>query len=269
MKTIPRESASKPVSELLLLTGFAVALAVALPLLGVVAFATRGVLVAAAVVLVLGGALLYAVSPAFRGWFNAEAEGEVIFGGLRLATDVALSPAHSWARWEGDVAHVGADDLMQTVFGPVAAVDLPPAGQRVRRGEPLFTLRRGSRRLPVPSPVSGSVVGFNPSLPWQPVRVNESPFGSGWVVRMKAGSPRLQQRSLLRGGAAREWFRGEVERLRTALLGAGEPAMSLPDGGVLVEDLHRQIDEAAWEGLVKTFFTDETAAEAEGLAPEA
>lgn len=258
MKPIP-----KRLSEPIALAGLVVALVVALPLLGVLAFATRGVLVAVAAVLVVVGVVLYAVSPAFRGWFNAQTEGELSVGGFRLATDVALHPAHSWARLEGGVAQIGADDLMQTVFGPVGAVDLPSAGRRVRRGEPLFTLRRGGRSLAVPSPVSGTVLGLNPALPLHPERLNENPFTDGWAVRVEADSPGQQRQSLLRGSAARTWFRGEVERLRTALVNIGEPAATLPDGGVLVKEVYRQIDDATWDRLARTFFSADSDEETE------
>lgn len=228
---------------------------VALPLLAVLSLVGRAVFFAAALAAVVAGILLFALSPRFRAWLRAETEGEMTLSGLRLATDVAVHPGHSWARVEPDQVWVGADDLVAAVLGPPTAVETPAVGSRVRRGEPLVELRRGERRVTLPAPVSGTVLGRNGELDRRPWLLREEPYAGGWLLRLRSDAPRAQRRKLLSGGAARAWFRKEVDRLLTVLTPGGTLAPALPDGGTLVGELYRQIDDPTWERLSATLFT--------------
>ena len=232
-------------------------LVLCLPILAAFAFATRFVLVGVAAVALAGGVVAYALSPRFRDWLSVFAEQQFAYKGLLLATDVAVSPSHSWARIEPEVVQVGADDLAQAVLGPVDGVDLPAAGRRVRRGEGVARLRRGDRAIELRAPVSGTVVGSNEALRDRPRLVNDEPFAGGWAVRIRADDPRADRRRLLRGKAARDWFRREVDRLIGSVLAEGAPAPSLPDGGPLVGELYRQIDDRAWQRVTAAFFDRE------------
>jgi hypothetical protein len=83
--------------------------------------------------------------------------------------------------------------------------------------------------------------------------MNAAPFEDGWVVRMAGEGVRRERRTLRRGSDARTWFRGEVDRLFGELMPA-EALATLPDGGVLVEELHHAIDDDTWKRLQHSFF---------------
>lgn len=228
--------------------------AVVLPLLAVVAVFLRGALAAALAAALVGGGILFAASPRFRGWLDDRTRLEVSYKGLRLSTDVGLHPSHGWVRSEAGGLVVGADDLAQAALGPVERVELPPVGRRVERGEPLASLLRGGRSLALRAPVSGTVAGANAALRERPGLVNEAPFTRGWLVRLRGDEPRGERRRLVRGRRARTWFREEVDRL-VALVQGRETAPTLPDGGTLLAaELHRHIDDGAWKALTETFF---------------
>jgi glycine cleavage system H protein len=201
----------------------------------------------------VGVVAAYAVSPRVRAWFESEAEGRLAYKGLELATDVALTPAHAWARVEGREALIGIDDLAQSALGPVEEIELPTLGTRVRRGQLLFRLRHGRRVLSTRAPLSGEVVALNPVLGFDPGRVNAAPFGAGWLVRLRGKELRRESRALLRGARAQQWFRHEVDRL-VGSLGAAEAVPTLPDGGLVVGELHRHVDDDDWERLRASFF---------------
>lgn len=225
-----------------------------LPLIAAFAFVTRGVLLAAAIVAVVGGLAAYTVSPRFRAWLDLRTAPLIRYKGLRLAAGVAVHPSHSWARLEPDDVFVGADDLVQAVLGPVESVELPPAGRHVRQGEPLARLRHGERSVELRAPITGTVESGNPALAEQPGLVNEDPFNKGWLVMLRAESPRADRRRLFRGSDLRAWFQAEVDRLIGTVLADRALAPSLPDGGPVVEGLYRHIDDAAWQRLTDTFF---------------
>jgi glycine cleavage system H protein len=223
------------------------------------AFAFRLLLMAGLVTGLLGCAVLSYCSPRFHQWFEALGEAEISYHGLRLATDVAVYPGHSWASISPENVAVGADDLLQAVLGPVEAVELPPAGSRVERGGCLFALRRADRRVEVRSPVSGTVTAANQALLQHPELINQRPFTGGWAVRLRADKVREDRHCLLEGKAARGWFRHEIDRLIAAVPSHTAVASALPDGGAVVPDLYRQIDDGTWKRLSATFFGGEGA----------
>jgi len=217
---------------------FALAAAVALPILAVLAFLARPVL------LVLLGLLLAAafVRATFHEhvrarWVRRRVASHV-YRGVHMVGGVALDPGHCWARVEpNDQVVVGADDFVQTVLGPIDQVELPAVGARVDRGQKLFSLRRGGRRIELPAPVSGTILGVNDALRAQPELINAHPFQRGWIVVIRGEHLPEERRHLLIGRGARRWFHQEVDFL-FRLLPAG-------DG----DDLYRRIDDLAWSVL--------------------
>lgn len=236
------------------LAGLVLLLVAGLVLFAVLAIAMRPLLIVALVLASVGCVVLCFFSPGFRHWFETVGEKPLSFSGLRLATDVAMHPSHSWARVEKGGVAVGADDLVQAALGPVEGVELPAVGSHVEQGDPLFTLRRGDRSVAVRAPVSGDVVAANEALRDRPHLVNEDPFTRGWVVRIRADHVLAQQRHLLEGGHARGWFRKEVDRLIATILGDDGAMPSLADGGALVEGLYQHIDDETWDRVQQTFF---------------
>ena len=253
------EMNTKPMKfrDSLSLAALALAILVLLPLVAVLAFVMRAGLFAGALGALLVGLTLFAVSPRFREWFGFQMDPGLTYNGLRLDTGVALDAAHGWARFEGCEATVGADDLVQAVLGPVDEVELPLLGSRVRRGDPLFRLRRGERSVAVTSPITGTVVHANRELSDSPQLINDDPFAEGWAVRLGCDDPKVDRGVLLRGREARRWFRGEVDRLLGDLSAGADglaPAPALPDGGELVEGLHSHIDDEAWARICAGYF---------------
>lgn len=235
--------------------GFTLLAVLAMPAVAVVVFFARAVLFFAAIAALAAGLVALAVSPRFRGWLRYLGELVVPYKGLKLATDVALAPGHVWARVSGDEACVGADDLMQAALGPVDRIDLPGIGQHVDAGQPLFRLHHGERALTGRSPLTGTVVAVNGGLHEEPALVNADPFTGGWAVRLAADDLRHERHGLRRGGEARELFCREVDRMLGVVAGAeGVPALA--DGGEIVAEIHRHIDDATWMRLRRSVFAD-------------
>lgn len=238
---------------------FALLLASALPVLALLAFTLRPVVITGAVVALAALLSPLVLVPRMRGRWTADVAPEQAYRGLRLARDVFLHPGHTWAWVHGD-AIVGADDIVQAALGPIDEVALPPEGRHVRRGEPLFSLRHGDRRLELPSPVSGTVVRSNGALRAHPELINTRPFSRGWVARVHPDDDLIDdQRHLLRGRKAWTWFQREVDRV----IGEPEPvspppADPIPEESTLAADLHDHFDDAAWRQFVAAVTRGET-----------
>ncbi len=241
--------------DLFTMVGVLTLVLIALPLAAILGvFARLPLLIAVVVAMAIAG-IVAVFSPTFREWLNAEVDQEISYNGLRLATGVAISPYHSWARITAEDVQVGADDLTQAVLGPVEHITLPHVGDHVEQGEPLFRLRHGPRFVNMRSPVSGEIIDTNQALLRTPRLVNQEPFGSGWAVRLRSDRRPNGHRGLFRGKDARAWFRLEVDRLLTALT-PGVP--SLPDGGVISQMVHLHIDDDSWERVTHSFFEPKT-----------
>jgi glycine cleavage system H protein len=164
-----------------------------------------------------------------------------------------VHPGHTWARVDGPrSAVVGADDFARRLLGPVDRIELPEPGRRVAQGEPLFTLRRGARRLVQCAPISGVVTSVNRDLLAAPERWNESGPGADWVATLAPANLAAELRNLLHGRLAERWE--EAARMQLAEWFAPRMGTVLQDGGELVDGVGDMLSDADWDRVVKDFF---------------
>jgi len=150
-----------------------------------------------------------------------------------------LSDGHTWARLEPDGhVRVGLDDFARKALGDIEDVELPGEGLEVRRGAPLFSVRRGERTVRLASPVSGRVLRLNGALRREPATVGTSPYDRGWVCVIEPADLPADLAELRIGQPAVAWYQEEIEGLREA----GGPA---EDGAPTVD----------WETLERRFLT--------------
>jgi glycine cleavage system H protein len=237
------------VGGLVLLTA---AVLMSLPFVGALAFAARGVAILAVPVFILAVLL----SPRFRAWLNETPASERSSAkGLVVPERTMFHQKHAWARLEGvNRVAIGADELMERTLGPVGEVALPAVGTEARQGEPLFDVASHGRRIPVRSPLSGVVVRTNAELTTTPRLINTSPYDLGWAVQLQPNALARERRTLLRYEPAGEWLQAEVDRL--VQLASGQPAhaVALQDGGALVDELHRELDDETFERIKAELF---------------
>lgn len=172
--------------------------------------------------------------------------------GVRVPPGRLLTAAHAWltpASRGGTL--VGADDLLLRALGPVEQVTLPEPGTRLTAGETLFSLRRGDRQVDVKLPFEAEVLGRNEALLSRPGLVHTSPYGLGWVLRVRP-AVHLSGLGIRAAEEASGWFRKEVDGLLARVAPAPVPAM--PDGGVISPDFHELIDAPTWRTVHDEFF---------------
>lgn len=241
-----------PLRTTLALTAVIV-LMLCLPLLAIVSVVLRVTLLAALLVLGVGALIAYRTSRRFRGRLDAFLDEQPAYKGLRLRDGLALADGHSWVRGDRGRAIVGMDDLAQSALGPIDGIDLPQPGHRFRRGEPFVALRNGARQLEIGAPLTGSIVRRNIALFHEPGRANKDPYGSGWMVELREED--LSEHDHLHAGSdARPWFRDEVDRFIGALSPTTPYGAAMADGGELVDELHRALDDQSWERVRHEFF---------------
>lgn len=95
--------------------------------------------------------------------------------------DLRYSPDHEWARLDSGEVRVGITDYAQDALGDVVFVDLPEVGATVRRGESCSEVESTKSVSEIYAPVSGEITAVNSELNDNPERLNEDPYGDGWM----------------------------------------------------------------------------------------
>lgn len=120
------------------------------------------------------------------------------------------SKDHEWVRVEGDTAVVGITDYAQDSLGDVVYVELPKEGETFAANESFGSVESVKAVSEVFSPVSGEISGMNESLNDEPEKVNEDPYGEGWMIRIKMSNPG-EVDSLLTAAEYEDFTKGDTE----------------------------------------------------------
>lgn len=108
---------------------------------------------------------------------------------MSVPKDLLYTKSHEWVRDNGDgTATLGISTYAQDQLGDVVFWDGPAAGDTFEAGDTLGVVESVKAVSDVYSPVAGEIVENNPALEDAPESVNEDPFGSGWMVKIKLSS---------------------------------------------------------------------------------
>jgi glycine cleavage system H protein len=99
--------------------------------------------------------------------------------------DLKYHPEHDWARIEGDEATFGITWFAQDQLGEVVFFDPPEVGASINANESYAEVESVKAVSDVVAPLSGEVVAVNEALGDAPEKVNDDPYGDGWLVRVK------------------------------------------------------------------------------------
>lgn len=105
-----------------------------------------------------------------------------------IPEDRQYTRAHEWALEQGGRVRVGITDYAQEQLGDVVFVGLPEAGATVEAGKPLGEVESTKSVSDVYSPVGGKVVEKNEAVEETPEKINQDPYGDGWLVVIEPDS---------------------------------------------------------------------------------
>jgi glycine cleavage system H protein len=103
--------------------------------------------------------------------------------------DLSYHEQHDWARIEGALATFGITWYAQDSLGEVVFYDPPEVGASVAKDESYAEVESVKAVSDVIAPLSGKIVAVNEALADAPERINEDPYGEGWLVRVELGDP--------------------------------------------------------------------------------
>ena len=104
---------------------------------------------------------------------------------MAVPEGLSYTKSHEWLRREGDMGVVGITHHAQEQLGEVVYVELPEVGQSVGQGDELGTLESVKAVSEFYAPAAGEVVEVNEGLADEPDRVNQDPYGEGWLVKIR------------------------------------------------------------------------------------
>jgi glycine cleavage system H protein len=96
---------------------------------------------------------------------------------------------HDWARVEGDEATFGITWYAQDALGEVVFYDPPEVGAAVNANQSYAEVESVKAVSDVVAPLSGEVLAVNDGLSDAPERINDDPYGEGWLVKVKLSDP--------------------------------------------------------------------------------
>ncbi len=110
--------------------------------------------------------------------------------------DLRYHDQHDWARIEGDTATFGITWYAQDSLGEVVFYDPPEVGDTVDKDQSYAEVESVKAVSEVIAPLSGEIVEVNETLADAPERINEDPYGEGWLVRVKLSHPEESEQLL-------------------------------------------------------------------------
>ena len=104
---------------------------------------------------------------------------------MSVPGDLQYTKTHEWLRREGDTATVGITDHAQDELGDVVFIELPEEGASFGAGDAFGTIESVKAVSDLYAPVGGEVVEVNEALNDAPEKINEDPYGEGWIIRLR------------------------------------------------------------------------------------
>jgi len=104
---------------------------------------------------------------------------------MNIPAGLLYTKDHEWVKIEGNTATVGITDFAQGELGDIVYVDISSVGKTVGEGEVFGTVEAVKTVSDLYMPVAGKVLEVNPALDGSPEKVNEDPYGEGWMIKIE------------------------------------------------------------------------------------
>jgi len=108
---------------------------------------------------------------------------------MNIPAELKYTKDHEWAKIDDDIVTVGITDYAQGQLGDVVYVDLPEVGREVSQNDTFGSIEAVKAVADMYSPVSGEVVEVNQAISNAPEKINQDPYGEGWMVKIRISNP--------------------------------------------------------------------------------
>ena len=99
--------------------------------------------------------------------------------------DLLFSKEHEWLRIVESIGTIGISDHAQKELGEIVYIEMPKVGTKFDNGETFGNVESVKAVSELFMPASGEVVEINEELGAAPEKINEDPYGEGWMIRVR------------------------------------------------------------------------------------
>lgn len=104
---------------------------------------------------------------------------------MNIPEGLKYTKDHEWVKIDGKTAIVGITDFAQSELGDIVYIDINTVGQEVGEHEIFGSVEAVKTVSDLYMPVSGKVTEVNALLDGSPEKVNEDPYGEGWMIKIE------------------------------------------------------------------------------------
>ena len=102
-----------------------------------------------------------------------------------VPSELKFLPSHEWVSIDGDVATIGVSDHAQELLGDLVFVELPEEGSAVAAGDSVAVIESVKAASDTYAPISGEIIEVNSELEDSPEKINDDPYGDGWMYKIQ------------------------------------------------------------------------------------
>ncbi len=106
-----------------------------------------------------------------------------------VPSELKFLSSHEWVLIEDGVATVGVSDHAQELLGDLVYVELPDEGSSIAAGDSVGVIESVKAASDTYAPVSGEVIEVNEELENAPDKINDDPYGDGWMYKVSMEDP--------------------------------------------------------------------------------
>ena len=104
---------------------------------------------------------------------------------MNTPEELKYTKDHEWVRAEGDILTIGITDFAQSELGDIVYVEVDTLDETLDAEEVFGTVEAVKTVSDLFLPVAGEIIEFNESLEDEPEKVNDDPYGAGWMIKLK------------------------------------------------------------------------------------
>ena len=168
--------------------------------------------------------------------------------------------AHTWAFMEKDGnISIGIDDFLQHMTGPITKVEMKDPGEKIKKGDLLFSIIQSGKQLNLYSPLSGTIKKQNDTLIADSSQINSSPYTQGWVYMIEPANWFGEIQFMVRAEKHKKWIANEFSRVKDFLAATLNPRsleyahVVFQDGGLLKDGVLTDFGPEVWEDFQTNF----------------
>ncbi|MDA9334771.1 glycine cleavage system protein GcvH [Flavobacteriaceae bacterium] len=107
---------------------------------------------------------------------------------MNIPSELKYTKDHEWVKIDGDILTVGITDFAQGELGDIVYVEVDTLDEALEADAVFGTVEAVKTVSDLFLPVAGDIIEFNESLEDEPEKVNQDPYGDGWMIKLKVAN---------------------------------------------------------------------------------